>query len=52
MKKAKLILAMILLHIGFFQIALAHPGTGIIVDKYGNVYFIHSNFGVAKISSD
>lgn len=52
MKKVKLIFVTILLHIAFFQIALAHPGAGIVVDKYGNVYFIHSKIGVVKISSD
>jgi hypothetical protein len=52
MKKAKLIFIVILLLIGFFQIALAHPGSGIVVDKYGNVYFIHSKIGVVKISVD
>jgi hypothetical protein len=32
--------------------AFAHPGSGIVVDKYGNVYFIHTGVGVAKISVD
>jgi hypothetical protein len=32
--------------------ASAHPGTGIVVDKYGNVYFIYTGVGVAKISVD
>jgi hypothetical protein len=30
----------------------AHPGTGIIVDKNGNVYFIHTGVGVVKITPD
>jgi hypothetical protein len=51
MKKVTLILVMIL-QIGFFYSALAHPGSGIVVDKYGNVYFIHSGIGVVKISTD
>ena len=51
MKKYILIFAMILLQAGLFGFtALAHPGTGIIVDKYGNVYFIYTGVGVAKIS--
>jgi len=32
--------------------AFAHPGTGIIADKNGNVYFIHTGVGVTKISVD
>jgi hypothetical protein len=35
-----------------FLSALAHPASGIIVDKYGNVYFIYSRVGVVKISVD
>ncbi|HEV3223787.1 MAG TPA: hypothetical protein VGZ90_12955 [Puia sp.] len=31
---------------------IAHPGSGIVVDKYGNVYFIYSRVGVVKISPD
>ena len=51
MKKYIFIFVMILLEAGLFNFAgLAHPGTGIIVDKYGNVYFIYTGVGVAKIS--
>jgi hypothetical protein len=32
--------------------ALAHPASGIVVDKYGNVYFIQTGVGLAKISVD
>ena len=32
--------------------AFGHPGTGIVVDKNGNVYFIYSGVGVGKISPD
>jgi hypothetical protein len=52
MKKAKLIPVLILSLIGFSQMGLAHPGSGIVVDKYGNIYFIHSKTGVVKISVD
>jgi hypothetical protein len=52
MKKVTLIFVMMLMQIGFFYTALAHPGSGIVVDKYGNVYFIHSRMGVVKISAD
>jgi DNA-binding beta-propeller fold protein YncE len=31
--------------------ALAHPGSGIVVDKAGNVYFNHTGRGVGKIDS-
>ncbi len=51
MKKVKLIIITIL-SIGFFYTATAHPASGIIVDKYGNVYFIYSKSGVIKISTD
>ena len=50
MKKYILIFA-ILLQVGLFDFTgLAHPGTGIIVDKYGNVYFTYTGVGVAMIS--
>ncbi|MDN3654514.1 hypothetical protein QWZ08_02685 [Ferruginibacter paludis] len=52
MKRARLILATVLLQIGFSHAVSAHPGSGIVVDKYGNVYFIHSKTGVVKISTD
>lgn len=32
--------------------AFAHPASGIVVDQFGNVYFIYSGVGVAKISVD
>src|SRR5215813_10397915 len=31
------------------SIALAHPGSGIVVDKEGNVYFTHTGRGCGKI---
>lgn len=49
MKRIKLIIITIL-SIGFFYTAAAHPASGIIVDKYGNVFFIYSRDGVVKIS--
>jgi hypothetical protein len=53
MRKYLLIFAMVLLQLGFFGFTgLAHPGTGIVVDKYGNLYFIYTGVGVAKISFD
>jgi hypothetical protein len=53
MKKHLLILAIAFLLVGFFgHAALAHPGTGIVIDKYGNIYFIYTGVGVAKISGD
>jgi hypothetical protein len=51
MKKIKAIIVTILT-IGFSYSATAHPASGIIVDKYGNVYFIYSRNSVIKISSD
>jgi hypothetical protein len=30
----------------------AHPGSGIVLDRYGNIYFINTHFGVVKISPD
>jgi hypothetical protein len=32
--------------------AIAHPAAGIIIDKFGNVYFIYSRVGVVKVSPD
>jgi hypothetical protein len=52
MKKVRLIFVMVLLQIGFSYTALAHPGSGIVVDIYGNIYFIHTKIGVIKISTD
>jgi hypothetical protein len=53
MKKYVLIFVIILLHVGLFGFtALAHPGTGIIVDKYWNVYFIYTGVGIAKVSPE
>jgi hypothetical protein len=51
MKKIKLIIITVLF-IGLFYNAKAHPGSGIIVDEYGNIYFIYSGRGVVKISTD
>ncbi|HEV3251397.1 MAG TPA: hypothetical protein VGZ71_10625 [Puia sp.] len=53
MKNYLLTFTMFLLHIGWLGFtASAHPGSGIAVDKYGNIYFIHSGVGVARISTD
>jgi hypothetical protein len=52
MKKIILIFGIIILQIGFSYTASAHPGTGIVVDKYGNIYFIHTGIGIVKISTD
>jgi hypothetical protein len=53
MKKHLLIYALVLLQSGLFNhTASAHPASGIFVDGYGNVYFIHTGVGVAKISVD
>jgi hypothetical protein len=52
MKKAKFIFLLILLYLGYSSNASAHPGSGIVVDRYGNVYFINSKFGVVRISTD
>lgn len=47
------ILTMLILLVGCFDLtAFAHPGTGIVVDTYGNVFFINTKVGVAKISKD
>jgi hypothetical protein len=35
-----------------YSAVLAHPGSGIVVDKDGNVNFINSGKGVAKLSPD
>jgi hypothetical protein len=53
MKKQLLIFTAAFLVVGLFGLtALAHPGTGIVIDKYGNIYFIYTGVGVAKISGD
>jgi len=31
--------------------AFAHPASGIVVDKNGNVFFIHTSHGVCKIDA-
>lgn len=53
MKKSLIVFIPVLLQFALFICpASAHPGTGIVVDKNGNVYFIHTGVGVAKISID
>jgi hypothetical protein len=44
----------LILFVIFFQfgIAFSHPGTGIIIDKSGNIYFIHTGVGIAKYSEN
>ena len=44
----KLILISVLLQLGT---AFPHPGTGIVIDKSGNLYFIHTGVGIAKYSA-
>lgn len=34
---------------GVADVALAHPGSGIVVDRHGNVYFVDTGSGVWKI---
>jgi len=31
--------------------ALAHPAAGIVVDREGNVFFVHTGRGVAKVDN-
>ncbi|MFI5153104.1 MAG: hypothetical protein ACHQET_07190 [Chitinophagales bacterium] len=53
MKKFILVFVMVLLQIGFFFCsASGHPGSGIVVDNYGNIYFTYSRVGVVRISVD
>ena len=53
MKKFVLVFVMVSLQIGlFFYAASGHPGSGIVVDNFGNVYFTYSGVGVVKISVD
>jgi hypothetical protein len=50
MKKA-LFITIVFIFAGLFSnSAFAHPASGIVVDKQGNVYFIYSRTGVVKIS--
>jgi hypothetical protein len=46
----KRIIPIILFQSLLFTNATAHPGSGIVVDKYGNVYFIYK--GIVKISGN
>ena len=50
MKHLKLIFLSACFQIVFLSTGTAHPGSGIIVDEKGNVYFTYN--GVVKISSD
>lgn len=34
-----------------FGVAFCHPGTGILIDKSGNIYFTHTGVGIAKYST-
>ena len=34
------------------ELILAHPASGIVVDRYGNIYFIYSGAGIVKITPD
>jgi len=53
MRKTLFMAALVLFALGLFaSMAFAHPGSGIIVDKSGNVYFVRTFVGVAKISAD
>jgi hypothetical protein len=44
------IIPLILFLLLLFMSTVAHPGSGIVVDQYGNVYFIYK--GIIKISGD
>lgn len=51
MKRYLTVITLILFLCGLFPYAaLGHPGSGIVVDKFGNVYFIHTGAGIGKIS--
>jgi hypothetical protein len=49
MKKLILISILLLLQSGT---VFPHPGTGILIDAFGNIYFIHTGVGIAKYSTD
>lgn len=36
----------------FSCFATAHPGSGIVIDKQGNLYFTDTGFGIWKVSTD
>src|SRR5687767_2823671 len=40
------------LSFGAASIAFAHPSSGIVVNEQGEVFFVHSARGVAKLSAD
>jgi hypothetical protein len=52
MKKIAFILPALFILIGCIDNVCAHPASGIIVDRQGNVYFIYSRKGVVKISAE
>ena len=52
MKTSRLILIFALLQMLFFTITSAHPGSGIVVDKYGQVYFTDTGKGVWKMDAN
>jgi hypothetical protein len=52
-KKFLVMVALILVKLLILDFSVsAHPASGIVVDKYGNVYFIYTGVGVVKISPD
>ncbi len=50
--KRKMILIFVFLQMLFSTITSAHPGSGIVVDKYGQVYFTDTGKGVWKIDTN
>ncbi len=50
--KSKMILIFVFLQILVSTITFAHPGSGIVVDKYGQVYFTDTGKGVWKIDTN
>ena len=51
MKKYLLLVSLMINSWGFITPPVsAHPATGLVVDRFGNVYFIHTGVGVAKIT--
>ena len=49
--KTKLILVFVFLQLFMSGIAVAHPGSGIVIDREGNVYFTDTGKGVWKIDA-
>ncbi|MCI0541609.1 MAG: hypothetical protein L0Z50_40945, partial [Verrucomicrobiales bacterium] len=52
MKSRWILLLIAALPLGTASTALAHPSSGIVVNDQGDVFFVHSTRGVAKLSVD